>query len=302
MKIKKYIQWGSLIFISAFYLTSCKVKRPDTVLSDAQMEAILYDYHIAKTMGEQLPYNENYKRKLYLESVFKKHGITEAEFDTSMVWLTHNPEVLRDIYEKINERLKAEKENIDNLIAIHDNKPKESKAGDSIDVWAWQKVYQLTGMPFDNKVVFNLPSDINFQNRDTLRWNMRFHFHGKHSLSDSLYCPVMAMQIFYEKDSVINSIRQIRHSGEETISLWADTLGRIEKIYGFVYYPRQLSDNSMLLIDRVSLMRYHAQDSLFQADTAKKEEREIVHEKPVQVLNKDKRTPLRSVEQKAIRQ
>ena len=140
IKIKKYIQLGGMIFIGVLCLTSCKVKRPDTILSDAQMEAVLYDYHIAKVMGEQLPYNENYKRALYINSVFKKHAITEAEFDTSMAWLAHNPEVLRDIYEKINKRLKAEKENIDNLIAIHDNKPKESKAGDSINVWAWQEV------------------------------------------------------------------------------------------------------------------------------------------------------------------
>ena len=91
-----------MIFIGVLCLTSCKVKRPDTILSDAQMEAVLYDYHIAKVMGEQLPYNENYKRELYINSVFKKHAITEAEFDTSMAWLAHNPEVFRDIYENIN--------------------------------------------------------------------------------------------------------------------------------------------------------------------------------------------------------
>ena len=60
IKIKKYIQLGGMIFIGVLCLTSCKVKRPDTILSDAQMEAVLYDYHIAKVMGEQLPYNENF--------------------------------------------------------------------------------------------------------------------------------------------------------------------------------------------------------------------------------------------------
>lgn len=291
MKLKKHIQWGGMILIGTLCLTSCKVKRPDTVLSDAQMESVLYDYHIAKAMGEQLPYNENYKRALYIKSVFQKHAITEAEFDTSMVWLAHNPEILRDIYEKINKRLKAEKENIDNLIAIHDNKPKESKAGDSIDVWAWQKVYQLTGMPFDNKVTFNLPSDINFQNRDTLRWNMRFLFLGGNTMEDSLYQPVMAMQIYYEKDSVINAVRRIQHSGEETISLSADTLGRIEKIYGFVYYPERLSGNPMLLIDNVSLMRYHAKDSLL-TDTVEKGRTMPVVEKSKTTLKKSPIRPL----------
>ncbi len=282
MNTRKHIHWGSLILIGVFCFASCKMKRPDTVLSDAKMEAVLYDYHIAKTMGEQLPYNENYKRTLYIESVFKKHGITEAEFDTSMVWLAHNPEVLRDIYERINERLKAKKEVIDDLIAIQDNKPKESKAGDSIDVWAWQRVYQLIGMPFDNKMAFTLPSDANFQNRDTLRWSMRFHFRGGNPLPDSLYCPVMGMQVFYEKDSVVNSIHKVLRPGGDTISLWADTLGKIEKVYGFVYYPRQLSSQSMLLIDKVSLMRYHAKDSLPQteAPVEKAKPTPVILEKP----------------------
>ena len=46
---------------------------------------VLYDYHIAKAMGEEVPYNESYKRVLYIESVFKKYGITQADFDSSMV-------------------------------------------------------------------------------------------------------------------------------------------------------------------------------------------------------------------------
>ena len=275
-----------MVLAGAFCFVSCQVKRPDTVLPDARMEAILYDYHLAKTMGEQLPYNEAYKRTLYIESVFKKHGITQAEFDTSMVWMTHHPDVLRDIYEKINERLKIEKENIDNLIAIHDNKPKESKAGDSIDVWAWPRVYQLTGMPFDNKMTFNLPSDPNFQPRDTLRWQVRFLFPEGHSLPDSSHCPVMAMQIFYEKDSIISTLRRIYSSGVETLSLSADTLGKIERIYGFVYDTRPSFENSMLLIDKVSLMRYHAKDSLPQTSEQGKEEEEKKEMKREPAVNK----------------
>ena len=123
MNFKQGIWWGVMALL-AFSLASCRVKRPDTVLPDAKLEAVLYDYHIAKSMSEQVPYDEGYKRVLYLESVFRKHGITEAQFDTSMVWLARHPETLRDIYERVNERLKAEKKQVENLIALRDNKPK----------------------------------------------------------------------------------------------------------------------------------------------------------------------------------
>ena len=42
------------------------------------MENLLYDYHLAKSMGDNLPYSENYKKALYLDAVFKKYGTTEA--------------------------------------------------------------------------------------------------------------------------------------------------------------------------------------------------------------------------------
>ena len=237
MKGINRIQWCSVVLL-AFSLTACKVKRPETVLPDAKMENVLYDYHIAKAMGEEVPYNESYKRVLYIESVFKKYGITQADFDSSMVWFARNPEVLTKIYEKVNVRLKAERDGINHLIALRDNKPKESLPGDSIDVWIWQHIYQLTGMPLDNKITFTLPSDTNFHDRDTLRWSVRFRFHN--GAPDSIHAPLMAMQILYEKnDSVISAIRKVQDTGVETLTLFADTLGEIKEIRGFIYYPQQ---------------------------------------------------------------
>ena len=65
MKGINRIQWCSVVLL-VFSLTACKVKRPETVLPDAKMENVLYDYHIAKAMGEEVPYNESYKRVLYM--------------------------------------------------------------------------------------------------------------------------------------------------------------------------------------------------------------------------------------------
>ena len=143
----------------------------------------------------------------------------------------------------MNVRLKAERDGINHLIALRDNKPKESLPGDSIDVWIWQHIYQLTGMPLDNKITFTLPSDTNFHDRDTLRWSVRFRFHN--GAPDSIHAPLMAMQILYEKnDSVISAIRKVQDTGVETLTLFADTLGEIKEIRGFIYYPQQETPQS----------------------------------------------------------
>ena len=235
---------------------------PDSIHAPLMVMQVLYEKNdsVISAMGEEVPYNESYKRVLYIESVFKKYGITQADFDSSMVWFARNPEVLTKIYEKVNVRLKAERDGINHLIALRDNKPKESLPGDSIDVWIWQHIYQLTGMPLDNKITFTLPSDTNFHDRDTLRWSARFRFHN--GAPDSIHAPLMVMQVLYEKnDSVISAIRKVQGTGVETLTLFADTLGEIKEIRGFIYYPQQETPQP-LLADRISLMRYHATDSL----------------------------------------
>lgn len=252
------IRWYSIV-LSAFCLAACQVKRPDTVLTDAEMENVLYDYHIAKAMGEDIPYNDSYKKVLYIESVFKKYGITQAQFDSSMVWFARNPEALTKVYEKVNQRLKAERDGINHLIALREDRPKESRPGDSVDVWFGQRIYQLTGMPLDNKLTFQIPSDSNFKNRDTLRWSVRFNWSEKKA--DPQLMPVMGMQVVYLKDTIVSGVQRILSPGTHTLTLYADTLGKIKEVRGFVYDPRQ-DVSSPLLLDRISLMRYHAKDSL----------------------------------------
>ena len=110
-----------------------------------------------------------------------------------MVWYARHPDALTKVYEKVNQRLKAERDGINHLIALRDNKPKESSPGDSIDVWRGRHICYLTGTPTDNKLTFTLPSDTNFKDRDTLRWTVRFRF--LNGTPDSLHAPLMAMQV-----------------------------------------------------------------------------------------------------------
>lgn len=293
----------SVLFLLIFCLFSCQVKRPKAVIMDEEMEKILFDYHIAKVMGEELPYNEGYKRILYVESVFHKHGVTKAQFDSSMVWYTRNPNVLSKIYDKVNARLRTERDAVKHLVAIRDNKPGESLSGDSIDVWAWQRFYQLTGLSLSNKITFTLPADINFEDRDTLRWNVDFRFYK--GLPDSIHMPIMAMQMVYKNDSIISDLRKIYNTGKETIMLAADTLGEMKEIRGFIYYPH-MNAEQVLVLENISLMRYHATDSLFIAknDTLQVEEKPLVEKQDsdkIEMKQQDQKA-VKRVERKEFRQ
>lgn len=247
------------ICMLAFAIAGCKVKRPDDVLPESKMENLLYDYHLAKAMGDNLPYTENYKKALYLDAVFQKYGTTQAVFDSSMVWYTRNTEILAKIYEKMSKRLKAQQNEINHLIALRDKKPAMSAAGDSIDVWPWQRMRRLTGEMMSSQYTFVLPADTNYKDRDTLVWEVRYRFLDP--MPDSLRATTMAMQVIYEKDT-LNRVVSVTKPGIRQIRLFADTLGAIKEIKGFIYYPKGNQETGALLADRFALTRYHCTDTL----------------------------------------
>ena len=272
--VRKYGFWALL----AVVMVACKVERPGYVLSDGVMEKVLYDYHIAKAMGENLDYNEQYIRTLYLNAVFKKHNITQAQFDTTMAWYARHPEVVNEVYDIVRERLMASRENYNHLVSLRDGKPTRSKAGDSIDVWIWDRIHMLSGMPLDNKLMFTLPSDDNYQASDTIKWTVGFKFLSE-QLVDTTKRPIMAMQVAYAKDTIISALCRVDSSQVAQLVLQADTLGDIKELRGFIYYPTN-QPKQTLLIDSVSLMRYHQTNDSIPATTDDKKEEKIELEVP----------------------
>ena len=249
-----------ILLVFVFSLIGCKETRPENVIPEAEMENLLYDYHIAKSLGEDLSFNENYKKAIYINAVFNKHGITEAEFDSSMIWYTRHADELSKIYDNVSVRFKSKQTVINQLIAIRDKKPMTSEAGDSIDVWAWKRIAHLSNHSFNNNFKFVLPSDSNFKERDEIVWKANFHFANKLK-SDSSYLPLMAMQIVYDNDSIISNLINVNKNGFNELRLSSDTLGKIREVKGFIYIPSEQQDVN-LMINEISMHRYHNNDTL----------------------------------------
>ena len=65
-----------------------------SVIREKKMEAVLYDLHLAdglisKAAQDGSPESDSIKNNLYA-TVFNKHKITKAQFDTSMVWYANH--------------------------------------------------------------------------------------------------------------------------------------------------------------------------------------------------------------------
>ena len=84
--------------------------RPRGILSNREMREVLYDLHRADGAIQVAGYNYSHDQELagYYKNVLDKHGITQAEFDSSLVWFTDNPQIFNKIYPKVIERLEAD--------------------------------------------------------------------------------------------------------------------------------------------------------------------------------------------------
>lgn len=266
--------WRTCLLLALLCLAACQVRRPSGVLTDEEMEGVLYDYHIAVSMGADLSHGEEYKKVLYTDYAFRKHGITRADFDSSLAWYARYPEKIAKLYDRVDTRLKAARDGVEQRIAMRDHKPTGTKAGDSVDVWGGERVYRITGVPLGNKFAFSLPADSNFQPRDTLRWTLRVRF--PRGVPDSLHAPLMALQLAYTSDTVTARLKRLYRPGTDTLCLapdslclaadslgrlHADSLGSLKSVSGFLYFPTD-DPTALLLVDRIALMRYHDRDTL----------------------------------------
>jgi len=92
------------IVLAAFtlILSACD-RRPGGVLNQTEMTNVLTEMHKTDaSMNERgLAINHYSDKAPYYKYIFKKYGITQAEFDSSLVWYSKNPRLFSNIYDKV---------------------------------------------------------------------------------------------------------------------------------------------------------------------------------------------------------
>ena len=95
--IRFIIAIGIILFISA-----CN-GRPKGVLNQSEMTEVLTDMHLVdgSYAVQGLGSDQNIDKSVYYTAVLNKHGVTQAEFDSSLVWYTKNPKKFEKIYNEV---------------------------------------------------------------------------------------------------------------------------------------------------------------------------------------------------------
>lgn len=237
-----------------FVLSGCGNKIPGDVIQPSAMEDLLYDYHIATALGADLPYAENYKKQAYISYVFEKHHVTEAEFDSSMVWYSRHGSELSAIYDNLKKRLDADSERMKQLVSLQDGELTVSMSGDTVNIWQDRSLYWLTSSPYTNKVLFELKTDTSFRVKDALAFEANLTFLPREKPVGKA---VVGLKVTFDNDSVQDVTRVMNMSGHQRLYLRPDSAFEYKNVSGFIYYMKDSCLRGNLLVSDIRLVRTH---------------------------------------------
>lgn len=246
-----------------FCVSSCKPSLPGGVLSKGKMTDILYDYHLALAMAHMDDNGDKGQSLAYREAVLRKHDVTSAEFDSSMVYYMRHTELLEDVYKDLTDRY-------NNEITAMGGSAKEggefanlSATGDTANVWnlATSMVF-MPVKPF-NSTSFDIKVDSTFHKGDRLMLD----FDAQFIYQDGMRNGVAMLAVQFGNDSIAQRTIMIQSTQHYSVELSdADSLG-IKSVKG--YFMLMNDDNGMgvssqttlklMFLEHIKLIRMHPQ-------------------------------------------
>ena len=255
-----------LLILSLLLLCSCE-QNQDDVLSKHEMENILYDYHIAQYMASSLPFEERYKSRIYIDAVYEKYGITEAEFDSSLVYYNRHTEDIQDIYEHVKHRLEDYEANLQLESGSNEIRASYTLGGDTADIWSGQRVMMLRDNQYLNKETFTIKADTSFHLNDRFKLQVDFDFirEDQNSRDEQL---TACLSIHFKNGKVISAVRSSSYPSHYDINLSPDNGQEIQYLYGFFMLQGKGNKiRSLGIVRNIALYRYHTTSQAYSTDS-----------------------------------
>lgn len=261
---------GFYIIVSLLILMACKPSVPKEYIQPGDMEDILYDYHIAQAMAKAHRNQEmDVLKTEYFTAVLKKHGVTEAEFDSSLVYYYSHVKRLQGIYQNVNDRLSDEAKMLGSTVGEIGQYSRYSATGDTASIWKGQTDIMLMPFPAMNRYDFTVEVDTSFYKGDSFSFQFMTEYLWQAGYKDAVVCVVTK----YEGDSIIQTSNHVSVSGLSQIRIPANHERKLKEMRGFIYLATGGADDAnarrMMFISQVQLIRFHNKEQANETNNSK---------------------------------
>lgn len=241
--------YGILMLICV--AASCS-RVPKHIISEKKMRVVLYDMQIAEALVETS--NESYatsgKRQAVYDGVFLKHGITQAEYDSSLVWYGENMDLYMRIYKLV---LKDVNESI---AALGDIKPDplsgDVSAKDSIDVWLYNRSYMFKPERVFNTLTFDIAPQKPYSSGSSYVFSMSV-WGVSPGLKHKPRIHISAVQA----DTIISVNQEITGDGFYEAVVKTVATKQVNRVYGYITMNNAEPLYRRVYLDDIQLMKYN---------------------------------------------
>jgi hypothetical protein len=228
-------------FVAAFFM-ACS-DRPSPVLSEKKMEKVLFDLYLAEaevTSNYAIFASDSALKQDLLNSVLKKHKITEAVLDSSLVWYNGN----LDKYLRINDRVNVR---YTKMLAELRPKPEENQPeSGNIYLPVKEKYFFLTVKDIPQKV-YTFKADTILGNYGG-NYNLEFAVLG---ITPEIH-PVVTFTVRCA-DSTYVKADTISQNGLFTSSIIVQQK-QVRELCGSFYFP-EIQNNMLIFVNNFKLFQ-----------------------------------------------
>ena len=237
-------------------MVSCKPSVPSEYIQPDDMEDLIYDYHVAQGIAMQQDGSQDYNRRLNFELVLKKHGLTQAQFDSSLVYYYTRADRFQEIYKHVQERLNNEAEKYGAAVSEGPIKA-ASLSGDTADVWKGNRALMLLNDRPYHLYQFAQKADTAYRAGDSFMLSMNTTWLMQQGNRQA----TVYLAITYANDSTVKQYSTVSSSGNTTLRI-PSCKARVTEIKGFLMCgmrPSTDDTNSLcvLFVNNIQLFRFH---------------------------------------------
>lgn len=261
------MRWQKSIYIiyigiGLSLLSACKPGVPSNYIQPGDMEDILYDYYVSQGMAsvsEQKIGTEDYRRDLFFNAVLKKHRVTRAEFDSSLVYYYTRADKFVDICHNVQDRLSEEALDLGTSEGEVERYTTQSLTGDTANVWEGNRSLMLIPYAPYNRIQFTQKADTSYHKGDSYMLSFMSDFLYQGGIKEAL----AYLALKYENDSIVSKVTHFSASGDTKLRIDACDL-KVKELMGYFYLGEgneKNTDLKLLFLTDIQLIRFHKQKS-----------------------------------------
>lgn len=248
-----------LLAVALMLLSACKPQVPSQYIQPSDMEDLLYDYYVSQGLSVDVnpTVSGEYTRQYNVNLVLKKYNVTQADFDSSLVYYYNHIEDLYKIYENVQNRLSETALELGASSTEVMRYTTQSLTGDTAEVWQGRRHLVLLPQPPFNIFQFTQKADTSYHKGDSYLMT----FDNTFLVQSGSRNATLFLSVRYDNDSIISQNVSISPSGNTTLRIPACDL-KAKEIKGFVYMARRqgqdnANDMCLLFLNNVQLVRFH---------------------------------------------